>query len=521
MKGFMKNEKTEKNVQGFRQLITRCFSREALPYWTMLCIALAVRIAHQIIMSRNDPMYGFLLSGGDNHTYDRWALEISQTFWLGWDRLPFLHGPLYPYFLGLAYLRFGYSFDTAAWSQRVIGALTVVLIFYLARRIFGKRAGWCAGVGAAFCPLFLLYEGEILVETLVLFVHVAALCIFVEAAKRKTVCWWLFCGIALGVCALGRPNAMLFIPVAAIWAAWITPGKWRQKIAAALLIVVAAAVAISPAALLNTFVGGRFHLVTHSGGVNFYIGNAPDATGVYFRPPSLLEIRKKEGKHEYEIEWNGYLWELLKNEPLAVARNIVLKTKLFWQSGELPHNINFYLKQSFSPFLLSPFRWGLIAPLGLIGMFLSLKRRSLPKPEEPHMILLAFFVLYMGSIILVFVMSRLRLPALAVSFVFAGYAVSWCIGNVLEAWRTRRFSPGMVRVCCTVIICVLLVLGLQSGENPLLLRWNDYLNLGSAYEVKGNHELALDEYQKALEKSPKNVALQQICSDLRANMGLK
>ncbi|MCK5861778.1 MAG: hypothetical protein KAH38_04800, partial [Candidatus Hydrogenedentes bacterium] len=83
----MKNEKTEKNVQGFRQLITRCFSREALPYWTMLCIALAVRIAHQIIMSRNDPMYGFLLSGGDNHTYDRWALEISQTFWLGWDRL--------------------------------------------------------------------------------------------------------------------------------------------------------------------------------------------------------------------------------------------------------------------------------------------------------------------------------------------------------------------------------------------------------------------------------------------------
>ena len=514
----MEDQKAGKYLQGFRDTLSRCFSREAVPYWTMFVFALAVRIAHQIIMSHNDPMYGFLLNGGDNHTYDRWALEISQTFWLGWDRIPFLHGPLYPYFLGLVYLRFGHSFDAAAWSQRFLGALTVVMIFYLARRIFGKKAGWCAGVGAAFCPLFLLYEGEILTETLVLFVHVATLCIFVEAAERKTTCWWIFCGIALGVCCLGRPNAMLFIPIAAVWAGWIVPGSWRRKLIAGLLVVISAAIAISPATLANTFAGGRFHLITFSGGVNLYIGNAPDANGIYFRPPSLLEIREKEGKHEYEIDWSGYLVELVKNEPLAIVRNMLLKTKLFWQSGELPHNINFYLKQPFSPFLYSPFRWGLIAPLGLMGMFLSLKRKTLPKPDEPHIILLAFFVLYMGSIILVFVMSRLRLPDLAVLFVFAGYAVAWSIENVIEAWRIRRFRSGLMRFFAATIICVLLTLGLQSGDNPLLIRWNDYLNLGSAYETKGEYALALEQYEKALEKSPENKAVEQICRDMRAKM---
>ena len=481
----------------------------------MFGIALAVRAAHQIIMSANDPMYGIVMQGGDNHTYDRWALEISQTFWLGWNRLPFLHGPLYPYFLGLVYLRFGHSYAAAAWAQCLLGAVTVALIFHLARRAFGKRAGWCAGVGAAFCPLFLLYEGEILVETVVLFVHVAALCIFVEAARRKTRRWWVLCGVALGVCALGRPNAMLFIPIAAAWAAWLTPGAARQRIIAAAALVVAAAVMIAPATLANTFGGGRFHLVTHSGGVNLYIGNAPDATGVYFRPPSLLEIREKEGKHEYEIDWRPYLVELVTTHPGAVARNLLIKTKLFWQSGELPHNINFYLKQPFSPFLRSPFRWGLIAPLGVIGMFLSLKRKPLPRADDPRMILLAFFVLYMGSLILVFVMSRLRLPALAALFVFAGYAVAWCVDSVAEAWRSRRLMPGILRAGAVVVVCVALVFALQSRDNPLLMRWNDYLNLGSAYEVTGDLEKALEQYEKGLEVSPENAALRQICKETR------
>ena len=508
-------------MQRCRYLVVRCFSREAVPYWTIFAIALAIRIAHQIIMSRNDPMYGFLMNGGDNHTYDRWALEISQTFWLGWDRIPFLHGPLYPYFLGLVYLRFGHSFDAAAWSQRFLGALTVVLIFYLARRIFGKKAGWCAGVGAAFCPLFLLYEGEILVETLVLFIHMGALCIFVEAAKRKTKLWWIFCGIALGICALGRPNAMLFIPIAAVWAGWIVPGILRQKLIAGLLVIISAVVVISPATLANTAVGGRFHLITFSGGVNLYIGNAPDASGIYFRPPSLLEIREKEGKHEYEINWSPYLVDLVKNEPMAVVRNMLLKTKLFWQSGELPHNINFYVKQPFSPFLYSPFRWGLIAPLGLIGIFLSLKRNTLPRPEEPHTILLAFFVLYMGSIILVFVMSRLRFPALAVLFIFAGYAVAWAMENVQEAWRTRQFKPAIIRVSLAVVVFVFLTLGLRSGDNPLLIRWNDYFNLGSAYEVKEEYGPALEQYEKALKKSPENKAVEQICKDMREKINTR
>ena len=73
-------------------------SREAAPYWLLFAAALAVRLIHHEFMRAGSPLYGHMLPGGDDHTFDRWALEISQTFWLGWRRLPFWQGPLYPYF---------------------------------------------------------------------------------------------------------------------------------------------------------------------------------------------------------------------------------------------------------------------------------------------------------------------------------------------------------------------------------------------------------------------------------------
>lgn len=91
----------------------------------MFFLALAVRLAHFWFMHEHDPLFGVLLRGGDNHGYHRWGLEIAQTFWLGWDRLPFTQGPLYPYFLGMAFLRFGSSYATAVVVQHVLGGLHV------------------------------------------------------------------------------------------------------------------------------------------------------------------------------------------------------------------------------------------------------------------------------------------------------------------------------------------------------------------------------------------------------------
>jgi len=496
-------------------LLARLFTRDAIPYWLIFGIALGIRVIHQLLVSRADPMYGFLLPGGDNYTYDRWANEIAQQFLLGWDRMPFFHGPLYPYFLSLIYLRFGHEHDPAAWTQRLIGALTVVLIFYLARRVFGKKAGWFAGLAAAACPLSLFYEGELLVETLMLFLHAATLCILIEAAERKNFKWWALCGLALGLCCIGRPNSLLLVPVAVFWIFAISEGAWKRRACSALLCLVIIITVITPVTLMNVLVGKRFFLITYSGSYNLYIGNAPDGTGVFLTPPSMKAIREAEQKEDVDINWRQYLLEEWRQDPLLLPRKLLLKTKLFWQSGELPCDVNFYLRRDSSPLYASPFRWAVIAPLGLIGLVLAFLKKPPRRLADPRVILAAYLAVYTCSVILVFVPGRLRMPALAILFLFAAHALAVVAEAVVQGIKSGKVRPLVYPAAVILLLWPALGLALRTPDDAMLIRWNDYFNMGSACEIEGDYEGALAQYEKASRRAPELDSLREVCDNLR------
>ena len=109
----------------------------------------------------------------------------------------------------------------------------------------------------------------------------------------------------MGLSVLGRPNTLLFIPAAALWC-WLVQRKTGRAVRAVAAVLLASAVTIAPATFVNYFVGGRWALVTYTGPVNLYIGNAPDATGTYATPPSWHEIVRQEGRPGKEIDWSVF-----------------------------------------------------------------------------------------------------------------------------------------------------------------------------------------------------------------------
>lgn len=494
------------------------FSKGAIPFWIMFLIAFIVRVIDQYFISVYSPFYGTPVGWPDSTIYDYWAREIAQMFWLNTERVPFSHTPLYPYFLGLLYLRFGASVAVAAWSQRIIGSLTVVLIFWLGRHIFGKRAGWIAGISASGCPLFLLYESEILTETLVLFLHVLVLCLFVKASERTTLRWWGASGIALGLCCLGRPNSLLLVPPLALWALFVTPGAVKKRLAPAVLVCAGASITIAPTALLNYFVGGHFSLVTSSGSCNLYIGNAPDSNGTFMSTPATNTIRQLEDKSDVDIDWHGYLLEYIRTEPMSFARGLWRKTGLFWQSGEVPSGPNYYISRAFSPMLRLPFRWAVVTPLGLLGIALSLLKRKPTGINDTRLFLVGYLLLFSASIITVFVMGRLRLPALAILFLFAGYALSE-ISYYLQA----ACMNAVHRVQCIWAVALLLLwlsigVCLRTRDDSMLICWNDYFNLGTAYEMHDQFKQGLEAYKKARLLAPGNESLSENCESVEKRM---
>lgn len=482
-------------------------SRQSIPYWVIFTAALAVRLAHFTYMRANDPLFDVLMRGADNYNYQRWAGEIAQTFWLGWDRVPFTQGPLYPYFLGLVFIRFGTSYGAAVVCQHVLGAGACVLLFALGRRVFGRAAGRVAGAMAIFCPLFLLFEGELLAETLSVFVNVAALCMLVWAADGEKRRRWFYGGLLLGLSALARPNMLLFLPVAGFWVA-AARGWRRQAVAPVALVMAGAALAIAPATLTNYFAGGKFALVSTNAAWNLYIGNAHDAWGVYVRPASMWDIVFKEDKNEAVIDWTPYLLESIRAHPTAMPRLLLRKTRFFWQSAEIPHIVNFYLKRPFSPFLRSPLVFGVVAPLGLVGLVTVFLRRSHRVAGGPAALLALFLATYSASIIMVFVLARFRLPALAVLILFAAAALSEAGKALLRAHaqlRARAYPPAARAAAVAAAILVAwggLGWALHTRDPNMRIRWCDHYNLAGGYEIKGRYEDALREYDAAIRVAP-------------------
>ena len=68
-------EASSKSHKG--SLLRSFWSRDAAPYWLLLGLALTVRLIHHEVVRTHNPLYCYLLSGGDNHRFDRWAFFLN------------------------------------------------------------------------------------------------------------------------------------------------------------------------------------------------------------------------------------------------------------------------------------------------------------------------------------------------------------------------------------------------------------------------------------------------------------
>jgi tetratricopeptide (TPR) repeat protein len=136
---------------------------------------------------------------------------------------------------------------------------------------------------------------------------------------------------------------------------------------------------------------------------------------------------------------------------------------------------------------------------------------------DPVLILGVFFAVYMAGIVLVFVLARLRMPALAVLTIFAAGALS----QMHDLCREARVKRSMRPVAMILLLLLLWSCGgvlLKSRDDTLLLRWNDYFNLGSAYESKNRRQEALEQYEKAVERAPEIIAIQGVRDEMRRQL---
>jgi 4-amino-4-deoxy-L-arabinose transferase-like glycosyltransferase len=492
--------------------------RQYLALGAILTLALALRLAHWWAV-RQQPFFAWLAM--DSQEYDRWAREIAAGDWLGSQ--VFFQAPLYPYLLAILYRLFGRSLDAVYLAQIVLAVAGCYGLYRAGREMAGERVGLGAALLAAVYGPFLFYDAQLLKESPAVAVTSFLLWALAAARAKPGLRRWLGAGVLLGILALLRENALLLVPFL-LPLAWTREGKGPAFLRRGGALVAGLVLVLLPVAVRNGLVGGSFLPTSSQGGVNFYIGNNPQADGTYQpivpgkqipalerkEPARLAEqaMGRRLTAGEVSRYWLSRSLDWVRREPGAFSRLQARKLGMFWSWYEWPDAVDYYHVKTLSPILRLPLlEFGgavLLALAGVTGLVLARRRLA---PFAP---VLLFSLGWMLTTVVFFLFSRYRLPVVPALLVLGGVTLA----GAAEAWRdgNRRRTYGLAAI---VVTALLLPRALGYEPRMDLVEYN----LGRLYDEQGRPEEAREHYKAAFVLNPKDFLACLNLGNLAARQG--
>lgn len=471
-----------------------------------LCaLAAMLRLAHLDAIAAADPF--FEIPSVDGQLYDAWARRIlaGQPFD---DQVLFL-GPLYPFFLAGVYGVFGPSLAALKAVQVGLGVLSVALVAGLAREVFDRRVALVAAAFAATNLMLIFYGGTVMVVNLQVPLVLALLWAAVRALRRPSALRWLALGLLFAAVVLARQTAALLGPLLLV-ALGVEHGRALGAARVAGLVAcfgVGVAVPTLPFTWHNYRASGELIWINSTGGANLFMGNGPWANGAW-APPRIVgyrvdhplamrraftEVAERElgrslGPSEVSRFWMERTAEAIAQDPGRWLRLELRKLLLFLNAHEVWNNRSIEVSRDFSWVLRLPLPgFGVVAPLGLLGIALSARRFRRLFPLH------ALLAVYLAAALVFFVLSRYRMPSVPVLMIFAGAAVVWLVDTARGGPR-RRLAPALAALAVFAAVS-----HWPLARDSLYMA---YFNLGNKYKELERWDEAIRSYERSLALQP-------------------
>ncbi len=205
---------------------------------------------------------------------------FSGTAWFVPEGPTAFMAPVYVYVLAAFQGLFGaYAWAILMLVQALLGAITAVLLFRVARHAFGIPAGYAAAAIFALNPTHIYVATQIHPLALLTLLFVAVLALVQHTASRRTIAAAVLLGAVTGLSMLTDPAIICFIPIILAWPAVTQATQWRRGLALSACTLAAAILVVSPWTLRNYLVMDHFIPVKSQAGFVLWVGNHPGATG--------------------------------------------------------------------------------------------------------------------------------------------------------------------------------------------------------------------------------------------------
>lgn len=356
----------------------------------------------------------------------------------------------------------GPSIVAATLANTLAASLGISALALATRRLFGTTMGWVVALVAAFYPPLVFYHSTVQIApmgtALLMFLLLSVVLLF-ESWTAKGA---LATGILIGLSALFRPTALIFLPVLIIAflrgrkeshqgnpaenkAEKTTPLRvsWKHRAALSFILLVGATAVVAPQTVLNRSAGYPV-LIANNTSLNIIIGNNQDATGGYSTADAFSEAIAWVTKTDAGV--SDFVLREIRTVPGRLFLLQLRKLGRFVSPDEHPNVLNYSaqgLKQSAWLRLLN----GISKPkisfgdrkieipwlsmsslcwLAITGMALVFRRSSPKWPAEQRpasRILAIMLALYVAATVAAFVNGRIRIPTVALILPFAVFGI--------------------------------------------------------------------------------------------------
>ncbi len=305
---------------------------------TIVGVGLLIRATYVLIapqidpVLRRDPLYG------DASGYHVLAINLLKGLGLTWDgETPTSYRmPGYPVFLAMIYLLAGPNLQAVRLVQAILGALTCVPVYIIARRLSGDVTATLAGLGVALHPLLIYMTGWLYSETLFLWLLWIGLWLLVRMLDSGLLRRDVLAGIVLGLATLVRPEIVV-IPLFAVGIGVLL--RWPRMVLGSLVVVQLALMSVVlPWAVRNMLVHQAFVFLTTNTGSNLYGGNNPLADGGSRLDVPFVLLGFSEIDSDHELTRRA--WEWIRTNPRAFLSILPSKLIKFFSPGEMENRGN-------------------------------------------------------------------------------------------------------------------------------------------------------------------------------------
>lgn len=483
-----------------RRTIQAKGSGDGARLFAVLLLASAVRIVY-IFELRSHPLFEHPVV--DSAEFLRSARSILAGNLLGtltWQ------APLYSYFLA-ALLKLEDSLTFVRLSQAALGTLSAFLLFLIAKRYAARGTALLATLFFALYGPLVYFDGEILTPSLQIFLNLAVILVFLKARDETSNLLFLFAGILLGLSAVTRGTALLYIPFLVL--ALLLERQEKKGLSKAasrsLLIVTGIAVVLSANAARNWALSRELILTSPGAGINLYIGNNENAE-------STMKIRPG-------VEWDILAWEPMRmgrekpgeqsdyfvrkvrdyarKDPLGLVSLLGRKAVVAASGEEVPRNVDSYEARIYSR-VLSLLLWknslkfpfGIFFPLCLLGIWWTRRR------WRAHLPLTGLVAGILLENIIFFPTARYRVPIVPVMLFYSAFSLS----RLVDLAKKARLDS----LVASLAVLALLGYAVNAGFfNPgISTKGEEAFHLGIVLEGKGDSAGALASFAEALAADP-------------------